>query len=86
MSSFPRQGRPPHVKPDGPLTSDGKPSGFYTTVKGQQFSFRMGEDGRLRRVGPRGGEAEDAAYARTVVERYINEGSREPDPGGEVTD
>ena len=63
MSEFSRRGRPPHVSQ---YNDD-----FITTVKGQQFSFRKGEDGRLRRVGQRGGEAEDASYARTVVERHL---------------
>ena len=75
MSSFTRRGRPPTVIPGGPVNGNGEPTEFNTTVKGQQFSFRKGDDGRLRQVGRRAtGEAEDASYARTVVERYISSG------------
>lgn len=59
-----RAGRPPRVYVDGNEAS--------VVVKGQKFSFRKGEDGRLRALGnPE--RTEDFEYARNKVESAISQ-------------
>lgn len=60
---FSRRGRPPTVT---------EHEGVFTTrVKGTPFSFKAGDDGRVRRVGEnsRGG-GDDAVYAREAVDNH----------------
>lgn len=58
-----RRGRPPKVVEAG--------NNFSVKVKGAQYEFRQGEDGKLRALGTPE-RNEDFAYAKEQVERVLN--------------
>lgn len=58
-----RRGRPPQISTDDGVT-------YKTKVRGKDFAFRAGGDGRLRALGNPERD-DDFEYARQHVSKYI---------------
>lgn len=62
-----RRGRRPNVSTNG--------DSYSVRVKGQDFSFRAGGDGKLRALGTPDRSSEDFAFAKELVSKTIQEGT-----------
>lgn len=65
MSNLPRRGRPPRVSETD--------RGYSTTVKGETYEFKVDDNGNVRPINTRNGNAEDRDYAKSLVRRTVSE-------------